>query len=820
MKLFQRRRKQQNTPNAGQPLQEPGEVLRPENSAAEPDVTLYRGQGKEAPREDLSDSTLVFSPIRERKEEMPEDDFWAMLSALKEELGTSEEDQQPPETVQAPQEKEQMLSGSLPEESEQERTVPKEDVLPEDPMGDLFSSQPEGTPETEPLRGKKSRRKSKHNPAPWPELEAETIPESQPATGPAPEPTPIASPGAEPASQDESVEKKHYPRRQSLEQRHVPPPVLPGVVRPGRQAPVPTLAEEPENPLPEEPEPPTVDVPEAAPEAQKKLKKKSREHKPTQTPEEAYRRYSQGFGLLQGCLIAAVLVAVAGGALSLYLGLGWSFLPETVSDGWLRITLLLLCLVQLALAFPLWREGLEELKRAKVPLELLLLLAAILSLVDGISALRAARAPLCGIPMLLITLDLWGRYDERYALLTVTKLLRGVEDAVGVHEVTGTEKGRKGLARGTGSTEHFMTHLNDSSWFDRYRRVYTPVMGGLVLFASVVITALTDASFSWIATLLFTAALSPALFLVDRRLFALLSKRLANSRAAVCGWYGAKVFGGRHAIFVTDNDLFPEKQIQLNGMKLYTGDVDRVIGYATAIAEATDSTLRNLFDELRENRNGRRFHVDRFRYYETGGVGAEIQGDVVLMGPQSFMKRMGVHMEGSIKVKQAMYVSVNGVLAAVFAIRYKPTESVRRGLAAAAGNRHFRLILVTRECLLTPEFISEIYGVPTANMVYPGIKERLRLSEQEFREGGEQGALLTEDAFGAFAEAAAGGRALQSAGRLGLIFSLLQVLVTLLLMGLLAWLGAVETANAGNYLLYLLGWLLPTWLLSGWTRRY
>ena len=308
--------------------------------------------------------------------------------------------------------------------------------------------------------------------------------------------------------------------------------------------------------------------------------------------------------------------------------------------------------------------------------------------------------------------------------------------------------------------------------------------------------------------------------LAYERLFYLISQRLAASKAALCGYHGAEVFGGDHAILVGDDDLFPEGSLALNGFKVYSGNPDRIIAYAAAATRRSGSALFPLFDQLLDEHNGRHYVVDSFRFYDSGGIGAEIIGDVVLLGSLEFMRRMGVHMDGGTKVRQAVYVSLNGELAAVFAVKYNPPQSVQKGLASIARNRHFKTILVTRTFLGTPSFLKAKFGIPTSSLSYPPTRERLRLSEAEMKQSGAQGALLTKDSFVGFAEAAAGGRVLRSATALASFLALLGGAAGLVLMGILVSLPAYETATAVNLLWYILMWLIPTLLLSGWARHY
>jgi len=107
-----------------------------------------------------------------------------------------------------------------------------------------------------------------------------------------------------------------------------------------------------------------------------------------------------------------------------------------------------------------------------------------------------------------------------------------------------------------------------------------------------------------------------------------------------------------------------------------------VIGYANAVVQTAGSGLVPLFEQMMHDQNGRRYTVDSFRRYESGGLGATIRGDVVLMGSIAFMKLMRVRVPEGTRLKQAVYLSVNGELTAVFALNYAPAESVRAGLAS------------------------------------------------------------------------------------------------------------------------------------------
>ena len=542
------------------------------------------------------------------------------------------------------------------------------------------------------------------------------------------------------------------------------------------------------------------------------------EEKTVLQPEEAYRVYARPLDKIGSQLVLTGLFTILSLFFTLYLSQGWTFLPEIFSGGatvYVLLALLgLMVLVNRRLYFRQWRDefGLRP--------ELLLLIATFFTAIDCFSAARSLRPPFTVVVGALLMIDLWGRYDRGLGLITTVKVLRAQQLSAGVSEVQDITKGSRGLTRTEPDVERFMEKLETRDLTDRLLRVYTPVaaLGGMALTLLISLTLKRDPV--WTGSLIFLGSVPVTGLLAFPRLFCLLSARLSGAQAALCGYHGAEAFGGEHSILIGDDDIFPQGSLTLNGFKVYSGNPDRIIAYAAAACRSSGSALDPVFEDLLVTHNGRHYSVDNFRFYDSGGIGASIQQDVVLMGSLDFMRRMGVHMDRGARVKQAVYMSLNGELAAVFAVRYAPPENLRKGLAAIAGNRHFKGILVTRTFLGTPSFLKAKFGIPTGAFHYPSTKERIRLSEAEMKRSGAQGAILAKDSFSGFAQAAAAGRLLRSATLGAAALTVLGGLVGIGLMGVLAALPALETATALNLLLYTAAWLAPTLLLTAWGRHF
>ncbi|MBR4193898.1 MAG: hypothetical protein IKQ54_06180 [Oscillospiraceae bacterium] len=535
-------------------------------------------------------------------------------------------------------------------------------------------------------------------------------------------------------------------------------------------------------------------------------------------PEEAYRIYAKPLDAVGSHLILTGLFTLLSLFFTLYLSQHWSFLPEIFSGGttvYILLALLIaMVLVNRKLYFRQWRNehGLRP--------ELLIGVATLFTALDCFPAASALRPPFTVVVGALLLIALWGRYDRGLGLITTVKVLRAEQLSAGVSEVQDITKGSRGLIRTEPDVDQFMSKLETRDLTDRVLRIYTPIALGVGFALTLAISIWLKRSFLWTGALVFLGSVPVTGLLAFPRLFCLLAGRLSGAQAALCGYHGAEVFGGEHSILIGDEDIFPAGSLTLNGFKVYNGNPDRVIAYAAAACRSSGSALDPVFEDLLVTHNGRHYTVDNFRFYDSGGIGASIQQDVVLLGSLDFMRRMGVHMDRGARVKQAVYMSLNGELAAVFAVRYAPPENLRKGLAAIAGNRHFKGILVTRTFLGTPGFLKAKFGIPTSAFHYPSTKERIRLSEAEMKRSGAQGAILAQDSFSGFAQAAAGGRMLRSATLGAAILTVLSGLAGLGLMAILAALPATETATAVNLLLYAAAWLAPTLLLTAWGRHF
>ena len=484
----------------------------------------------------------------------------------------------------------------------------------------------------------------------------------------------------------------------------------------------------------------------------------------------------------------------------------WRFLP-TVSKYGVHINFLMLFLGLLFAIPVLWR-GIRDLFRLRISLYTLGTTCAGVCLAYSFTSMDAVYAPLVLVQLFFLMQSM---VNESAADFYTAKTLSEFRSPMGVCNAPKLLENADSLRRNPGDVEEFMKRFSQSSFPQDLLCVYASILLVLLPAISYFLSQDGGIPFVKIWLLLLLGTLPYAGMQSFSKPFRILARRLSRYGGALCGWHGARIFGGKHTIILRDGDLFPRKGITSNGMKLYNSyDASKVISYALAALEKADSPLVELFESLLQEHYGKHSRVGEYRFYEQGGVGVEIGEDIVLVGNLGFIRSMGIAMPAGTRVRHAVYVSVNGELAGIFAVRYKANASTRTGLHDVLANRNFSIVLATRDFLITPELIAAKYTLPTDTMLFPEYNERLRLSATNPEQAMEQGALIAADTFGAFAVTVAAGRTLRNVSLVNVAMSLCAGIIGLLLcIVLIAW-HSIAVASPMHIVAFQMLWALIT----------
>ena len=390
-----------------------------------------------------------------------------------------------------------------------------------------------------------------------------------------------------------------------------------------------------------------------------------------------------------------------------------------------------LLLLQAVCSYDVCLSGVIALLRFRFDQYSMLFLALCAVVADAFFAVAEGRTPFCTVAGILLLLALWGRdllYDARRRSL---RAISNMDEPVAAIREEKAWHGYDCIFRAPGDAEQFAVQLEMPDAGSRIMRVYAPVMTAVTLVLSILTAMRGGKSFLWSWTAMLLAGFPAGVLIAYAKPFSTFAKKLYRVGAAVAGWQGARILSGEAGLIIEDADLFPPQNVTQGGMKLYgSRPAPMVIGYANAVVQTAGSGLVPLFEQMMHDQNGRRYTVDSFRRYESGGLGATIRGDVVLMGSIAFMKLMRVRVPEGTRLKQAVYLSVNGELTAVFALNYAPAESVRAGLASVLRAGALVPVLATRDFMITPQFLKQRYKIPPEHIEFPIVEERAALSER------------------------------------------------------------------------------------------
>lgn len=533
----------------------------------------------------------------------------------------------------------------------------------------------------------------------------------------------------------------------------------------------------------------------------------------------AYTYYAQGtFQRLR--LFLSILLAIVSGALAYLASYSLGSYDFTANADVFSKVLLIIMVVQAFIAFDVMLRGVRAVMRLRYDHASMLVVLTLACAVDAVLAIRAGRIPLCPAVTLQLSMALLGEYSMQLAKVRTLKAACSMNEPKAAVREEKAWHGEDCIFRSEGHPETFVRELEIPDAGSRIMRIYAPILTLVTLGLSVLSMLQAEDSFLWAWTALMIASFPVGIFLSFSRPFAAQARRLSRAGAAIGGWFGARMLGGECGIAIEDADLFPPQNVTLNGMKIYSDrSVSQIIGFANAVVQTAGSGLAPLFEEIMHNQNGRHYGVDTFRRYEGGGLGAEIRGDVILMGSLGFMKLMRVHMPEGARVKQAVYLSVNGELAAVFALSYAPATNVKASLQAISHCAGLTPILATRDFMITPQFLKHRYKLSPDRIEFPTVEERARLSSPDAIQEPKQGALLSRPSFACFSMAVAGARAARSAAIAAIAVAFTASVMGLLVLFFLTFIGSTLAVSSWNLLLYTILWLLPELLITSMAAK-
>ncbi len=496
----------------------------------------------------------------------------------------------------------------------------------------------------------------------------------------------------------------------------------------------------------------------------------------------------------------------------------FSILPEAyTADPMIRaLPLLAVEAIVCAIGWRIFARTIRSLRQGKTTSGFLTMLLCLVTLLDtALYAFLPARAALS------LPLPVLGAMSVYCALLGESLRLHGMYDTFRIaaignapYIVTVTAGG---AAKRVGLPGGFSNSARANDPYSRWQSVLLPVFLAAAVVFGVLSTLETkqNALLAWNLSVMLASANLLAFPMVCALPLKRIAARLAKSGSAVAGFSGADAIRRSNCVILTDGDLFPPGTITLGGLKVFGEESGKVISYAATMAHASESGLSRLFDNLLASDGGFRERVEDVDFYEEGGVGGRIHGETVLFGTAGFMRKRGVNLPRNLGLKTGVFLSVDGTLIAVFAVKYMPAENVDWALHALHHSR-ITPVLAVRDGNITPALLKRKFGTD-ARAVYPKLSTRLALSE---RGGGRPYALLMREGLMPYAEVVLGSKRLCASARRCTVLAFLAATASTLLAFYLTFVGAYSVLTPLSLLIYVLLWSLSALVDALLSDRY
>ena len=481
--------------------------------------------------------------------------------------------------------------------------------------------------------------------------------------------------------------------------------------------------------------------------------------------------------------------------------------------------------ISTALSSDVLTGAVHRLYRGRLGMDTVLLLACAASLADAVSTqflFPRQELPYCALNILALWLALRGEYHRRRGLRLACRTAAASADPYLVTLDEGKWSGRDTYTKHSGQPTGFGSQIQADDGAQRIFRVVCPVIlvgcGVLSLLSSV--GAGEPRRILWSLSATLTASCTLCAPLIFSRPFHKLARRLAQSGAALAGWPGAANARKGDGILLTDLDLFPPGAVSLNGIKVF-GDwsTERVVGYTATLIHASGSGLDKLFHDLLRTQGAIYRQAERLCCYEGGGLSANIRGDQVLVGSAAFMRIMDVSLPQGLNVKNAVFCSIDGDLAGIFALNYSLPDVVFPSVAALLQEK-LSPVLATRDFNLIPAMLRQRFKLASNRMDFPPVERRRELSDPEQPHNTTLTAVLCREGIYPFSEAVVASRRLRLAVHANAILSCAASVLGLLLAAYLTGAGAVASISPVNLFVYLGLWLIPAWFITGWVDQY
>jgi len=357
---------------------------------------------------------------------------------------------------------------------------------------------------------------------------------------------------------------------------------------------------------------------------------------------------------------------------------------------------------------------------------------------------------------------------------------------------------------------------------ERFMRSYAP----LALVASVVFAAIASlggevkVSFLWCWSAILAAAVPGGMLLSYVWPLSNVAGRLARNGTALTGSGAPALLAEAESAILQERDIFPTKMVGMSAVKVFSGFTPEKVNLCTlAVLKASGSNLYHALAASLSRVPMNMPVMENFEFYETGGMGAFVNGDRVMVGSANFILRSGVRIPEGINVKNGIFVALNMQFAGLYPIKYDVQPSVRRALSYFV-RRKVTPVLAVRDFNITPQLVEGKFKLQPDSLGYPELGERIVFSSIKDGMNDETCAALAVDSTANYADVVCSGKRVHTACKLNLALGLISAILGMGLNFFLLFMREPSFVTPFYVLVYMLVWFVPSMLVSiGANRR-
>jgi hypothetical protein len=488
-----------------------------------------------------------------------------------------------------------------------------------------------------------------------------------------------------------------------------------------------------------------------------------------------------------------------------------------------------MCLVTelavMVVCLDIFTAGIMDLVRKHPGANSLISLSCIFSAVDAAVCASSGSAdlglPFCAVSALSITAALWASLLTCRGNRITLRTLAISKDPYTVTAESNVVSDGITLIKTKSDTENFVRRTEEITPDEIAYSTMAPwlIIAAVLLSLISAVVIKNFRAFPHILAAVFMPAAPLSALLAFPLPFSIVSRKIFHSGSAIAGWSGTYDIGGSMHIVVTDRDIFPNGTLAFESIRVLEGmDPKKIISYAGSVIAASGSGLSGIFTELMQKNSCALQPISEFYCKDSGGLIAMINGEEVLCGSSGFMQLMSIRLPQKIASKNSVYISVNGMISAIFSVSYTPVKTVQQALVTLLHSRRHPVFAV-RDFNITPELLRHKFRMPSDHFDFPQYAKRFEISSAQRSPGTKIAAVISRDGLAPLVELSESGHKLYWVVRMCVFLSIMCTVFGMILMFYLCLTASFDSVTVGNMLLYLIIWMVPEFALTYDLRR-